>query len=190
MVTPSPSCSPYNVTYLSTGTNVLAPGEHCGNLVVQNGATLQLLPGEHYFTNAHLQMQGSSTLQGTDVVLIFDQGSQFSFDDQSNIELSGRESGPFAGFVIATTRKNRQDFNISSNSARKLLGTVYIPNAKLHVTGQGNQVAEESAWTVIVASDIETDGTANLVINSNYANSTVPVPGGVGARSGKVTLTK
>lgn len=188
--TPSPTCSPYNVTYLSTGVNTLPPGEHCGNMVVQNGAVLQLLPGEHYFTNAHLTMQGAAALQGSDVVLIFDKNSQFNFTDQSDIELGGRQSGPFAGFVIATTRANTQDFNISSNSARKLLGTVYIPSAKLHVTGQGNQVAEQSAWTVIVANAIQTDGSANLVINSNYASSAVPVPGGVGVRSGDVILTK
>ena len=51
-------------------------------------------------------MLQSSTLTGSDVVLIFDDKSMFSFANNSSIDLSGRQSGPFAGFVIATTRKS------------------------------------------------------------------------------------
>ena len=187
---PSPTCSATNVTYLSSGTNLLQPGEHCGNLTVKDGAALMLAPGEHYFTSGQLQIQGASSLTGTDVVLVFDKSSHFSFDDQSNISLAGRQSGPLAGFVIATTRTNTQTFSISSTSAHTLLGTVYIPSAKLQVSGTGNQVADQSAWTVIVANDIQLVGSANLVINANYAGSAVPVPAGVGPGGGRVALTR
>jgi len=81
-------------------------------------------------------------------------------------------------------------FTISSSAARQLLGTIYIPSATLAVSGANNQVADESAWTVIVAKAITLAGSPNLVINANYAGSTVPVPGGVGPRSGRVTLTR
>ena len=183
VVIPANSCTPDNVTYLSTGVNVLAPGVHCGNIVVQDGATLQLAPGEHYFAQGQLQLQGNATLTGSDVALIFDKQSHFDFAEQATVSLSGRTSGPFAGFVIATTRTNTGAFSISASSAEKIEGTIYIPAATLHVQGVGNKVAEQSAWTVVVAQSIQLEGSANLVINSNYATSSVPVPGDVGANA-------
>ncbi|HEY3800897.1 MAG TPA: TadE/TadG family type IV pilus assembly protein [Caulobacteraceae bacterium] len=179
----STGCNPFNVTYLSTGVNTLSPGVHCGNYVVQNGATLQLLPGEHYFVKGQLQLQGAATLTGDDVVLIFDKSSQFSFQDQAAVTLTGRQSGAYAGFVIATTRQNTGNFQISASSAEKLEGVIYIPNATLSVSGAGNKVAQQSAWTVVVAQSIQLNGSADLVINSNYAASSVPVPQGVGNQS-------
>ena len=181
ITTPLPLCSLLDIITYTTGNTILAPGVHCGNIKVQNGATLTLLPGEHYFLSGGLDMLGSSTLTGSDVVLIFDDKSKFTFEQNSSIDLSGRQSGAFAGFVIATTRTNTNPFTISSTSAHKLLGTVYIPSAVLDVTGTGNQVADQSAWTVIVAKSINLTGSANLVINSNYAGTAVPIPVGVGS---------
>lgn len=187
---PQPTCSPYNYTYIATGVNVLAPGEHCGNFTVTNGATLQLLPGEHYFVNGNLTMQGTAVLTGVDVVLIFDKTSHFNFQQQALINLVGRKTGPYAGFVIATTRNNTTNFNITSTAAEELLGTVYIPAAQLHLNGTANKVAQLSAWTVVVANSIVTDGGAQLVINSDYAATDVPVPSGVGPTTvGQVILT-
>jgi Flp pilus assembly protein TadG len=189
---PANSCAPNNTNYLPTGVNVLAPGVHCGNYVVENSATLQLAPGEHYFINGQLQLQGNASLVGDDVVLIFDKDSHFDFADQATVSLAGRASGPYAGFVIATTRTNSGDFDISATSAEKLEGTIYIPSATLKVQGAGNKVAQQSAWTVVVAQSIELDGSADLVINSNYATSSVPVPDGVGNKvvSTRVALKK
>ena len=185
-------CNPLDVVY-SVGVNVLMPGTHCGNITVRDGASLVLMPGDHYFAEGSLQMQQNSSLTGSDVVLVFDATSSFSFQNSSTINLSGRKSGPLAGFVIATTRDNTQTFSISSTSARKLEGTVYIPSATLNVTGTSNSVADQSAWTVVVAQDIQLSGSPNMVINANYASSQVPVPAGVGSNyssGGSVELTK
>jgi hypothetical protein len=170
---------------------VLAPGIHCGNLTVRKQAVVELLPGEHYFINGHLMLMENSQLIGTNVVLVFDDKSNFTFQDGSQISLQGRQGkSALAGFVIATTRSNTQTFTISSDAARQLLGTIYVPSATLAVSGTNNQVADQSAWTVVVAKAITLAGSPNLVINANYAGSTVPVPGGVGPRSGRVTLTR
>ena len=65
----------------------------------------------------------NSQLTGSNVVLVFDDKSNFNFQDGSQISLSGREGKtPFAGFVIATTRRNTQTFSISSDSARQHAG--------------------------------------------------------------------
>lgn len=137
-------------------------------------------------------MQQNSTLTGADVVLVFDKNSNFNFSDSSTVTLSGRTSGAFAGFVIATTRDNVGTFAISSTAARKLEGTIYIPSATLAVSGVNNTVNDQAAWTVVIAQAIRMTGSADLVISASYATSTIPVPAGVGSSysSGGVTLTK
>ena len=172
-----------------TANMTLLPGNHCGGYEVGTGFVLTLAPGEHYFLNGHLRITGAGMLQGDDVVAIFDNQSHLDADEDGVISLRGRRSGPFAGFVMVATRSNVSPFSISSTSARELLGTVYIPAATLRVSGT-NTVADQSAWTVIVAKSLIVDGAANLVINSNYAGSTVPVPGGVGPNGGGARLTR
>ncbi len=169
---------------------VLAPGVHCGNIVADKNATITLLPGEHYFQKGKLELKESAVLTGDNVVLVFGKDADFQFKDSAQIRLSGRRQGVYAGFVIATTRDNDHTFEISSNAARQLLGTVYIPNATLLVKGR-NRVADQSAWTVIVAKAIKLEENPDLVINKNYAATSVPVPGGVGdkAAAAQVRLT-
>ena len=181
-----PACLPVPQVLAYT-TQTLLPGVHCGNLTVSTGATLNLLPGEHYFKTGSLTLQQNAVLTGDDVVLFFDDDADFQFTQTSDIRLRGRRTGQFAGFVLATTRQNNHTFNISSTSAHELLGTVYVPNATLAISGTQN-IADQSAWTVIVARNIRTQGSATLVVNSNYSGSTVPVPMGVGPNGSAVRL--
>ncbi len=172
---------------------VLLPGTHCGNITVMKASTITLLPGEHYFQKGKLELKDNATLSGDNVVLVFGKDARFEFKDNSAINLRGRRQGAYAGFVIATTRDNTNTFEISSASARELLGTVYVPNAELLVLGKNkNKVADQSAWTVIVARSIKMRENPDLVINKNYAGSSVPVPGGVGdkAAASAVRLTQ
>lgn len=183
-------CNLLDVVY-DVGVNYLTTlGTHCGNITVRKNATVILEPGVHYFKNSKLTLQDNATLQGTDVVLIFDDQSYFQFQDNSQIKLQGRQSGTYAGFVIATTPSNTNTFVISSDSARLLLGTIYIPNALLSVSGGSTNVADQSAWTVIIAKGLLLTGSPNLVINSNYAGTSVPVPSGVGPQQQGARLVR
>jgi Flp pilus assembly protein TadG len=171
----------------------VSPGAHCGqNITIGQGQTMTLVSGTHYFKGGTLTIKDNAVLKGSNVVLIFDQDASFNFTDTSSIDLTGAQSGTYAGFVIVTTRNNTNTFTISSDSAHRLEGAVYIPAATLQVTGTGNQVADQSAWTVVVAKGLQMQGGPNLVINANYAGSNVPVPAGAGNNyhSGQVTLSK
>jgi Flp pilus assembly protein TadG len=181
IVTPV-GCQPLDLL-VDIGIQILAPGVHCGSIKAAKYATLTLLPGEHYFMQGRLELAEHSTLWGDNVALIFDKSSSLKFGDDSTIDLTGRRSGKMEGFVIATTKLNANTFEISSSAARRLLGTIYIPSARLLVAGN-NRIADQSAWTVIVAEGIEIQGASNLVINHDYASSSVPVPKGVGPGTG------
>jgi hypothetical protein len=84
---------------------------------------------------------------------------------------------------MASMRDNQQDFLISADHVESLLGVIYVPSARLIVEGTAD-VARDSAWTVIVARELRLSGSPSLFINANYDASDVPVPSGVGPRTG------
>lgn len=165
---------------IGSGTIYLNPGVHCGELSLLGFTTIVLLPGDHYFLGPYLNVLGNSVITGTDVVMIFKGLISAQVIGMSKLEIEGRKSGPYAGFAIITDRDYYGDFAISTSNARKIVGTIYLPNASLTVAGFGNKVADQSPWTVVVARTLRTMGSANLMINANYNSSTVPVPSGVG----------
>jgi len=179
---------PEEVKEKSGGTLDLAPGVHCEHFVIDKFATLHLEPGEHYFMD-NLDSHDQSIIEGDDVVLIFGSTKKINFADKSQVRLSARKSGPFAGFLIVTTRDNHEQFTIASDNVSKLLGTIYIPEAQLLVQTTGN-VAQDSAWSIIVADSIKMAKNPTLVINTGYVGSGVPVPDGVGPGNGKPKLTR
>lgn len=184
-------CS-FNLPMLLSGLGIfeLEPGHYCADIKVMKHQTLKLKPGKYYFLKgAKLELLEDAALEGENVLLVFDKGSDFKFKDRSAIRLRGRrgEGDPHAGFVLATARGNTAQFEISSSAARELLGVIYLPDAVLVVDGK-EKIADQSAWTVVVARGISLKGGPSLVINSNYAGTTVKPPDGVGPRSNDVRL--
>jgi hypothetical protein len=160
----------------------LDPGIHRTQYTVDGSATLRLKPGEHYFCKS-LSILNQGRLEGEDVLLMFTDGTSLSASGNAFVSLSGRQSGSWAGFVLVSTRGNYANHSFSSVRVDRLLGTIYIPMARLQVSGSGD-IAEGSQWSVIVARNINLSANARLVINSDYAGSPVPVPTGVGNQAG------
>lgn len=172
-----------NRVKVSSGTHYVPPGRHCGGIEAYGTARVILEPGEHFFLQGALVVKETARLEGQDVVLFFDSASKFDFTDRALVNLDGRKSGEFAGIVMGSTRQNRQDFIISADNVESLLGVIYVPSARLIVEGDSD-VARDSAWTVIVANQMQMKGSPSLFINANYDASDVPVPAGVGPRGG------
>ena len=177
------SCSDQGIQ-VQHGIQTLNPGVHCGTILVKGSASLVLNPGEHYFLNSSFDLRGNASISGTDVVLVFSGTTALQFKGNASLSFDGRQSGPYAGFVIVTDRSYSGTFEISTDSAHRLHGTIYVPNGNLLVSGSGNKVADQSPWTVVVAKTLTTDGSADLLINSQYSSSSVPVPSGVGNSGG------
>ena len=168
---------------LAAGSRRIQAGVHCGGLDISGSATVVLEPGEHWFLSGHLAVRQNARLEGDDVVLFFDSASRFAFTDRALVRLAGRTTGAYAGIVMGATRDNRQDFIISSDNVESLLGVVYVPGARMVVEGRAD-VARDSAWTVIVAHSLQMRGSPSLFINADYNATRVPVPAGVGPRTG------
>jgi hypothetical protein len=170
--------------YEDGGSHYLEPGIHCQPLTVKKSTTLVLLPGDHFFRK-NVSLQGGR-LEGEDVFLFFDHGSDPLFGGaDARVNLVGRKSGPYAGMVMATVAGNQPNIILPGRNVERLLGVVYIrhPNGYLEVSGSG-AAAEDSAWTVIVATRIISSGNATIRINADYQSSDVPVPNGVGPNAG------
>jgi len=168
---------------VDSGTHYVRPGRHCGGIEAKGTARVVLEPGEHIFLQGALVIDENARLEGRDVVAFFDAASKFDFKAGALVNLDGRKSGPYAGIVMGAMRNNRQDFIISADHVESLLGVIYVPSARLIVEGTAD-VARDSAWTVIVAKEVQLKGSPSLFINANYDASDVPVPDGVGPRTG------
>jgi Flp pilus assembly protein TadG len=182
-----PTCTTtYNVS-IGVGTFAVNPGVHCGTIDVYGSAVLTLNPGEHYFVGGSLTMRGNAHVSGTDVVLVFKGQTTVEFSGNATVSVEGRKTGNYAGFVVVGDRSFTGTMTFSTPNARNLLGTIYLPNGDLAVSGPNTRAGDLSSWTIVVARKIAVSGTAALTINSDYYSGSVPVPGGAGPKVGGVT---
>ncbi|MCJ2012237.1 pilus assembly protein TadG-related protein [Methylobacterium sp. J-076] len=80
-------------------------------------------------------------------------------------------------------------YRIISDNARTMLGTIYLPSGRV-VIDASRPVADQSAYTVVVARQVNLYEGPNLYLNANYDSTSVPVPQGVGPLSGRVVITQ
>lgn len=170
-----------------TGNHTLKPGVHCGAITVLGDATLTLAPGEHRFQLGAFIVGNNARLIGDNVVLIFDKTSIFKFTGNARINLTGRETGTYAGFVTIADRSNTSRFEIDSTRVERLDGVIYTPASELLVFGTSD-VARQSDWTVIVANRLSLRGNPHLYLNADYDESDLLAPAGVGNRREMVRL--
>lgn len=174
--TGTPSCS--GAQSQSISSSQALPANTYGTINVQGNATVTL-SGTYYLCGT-LTISGNAQVVGTDTVLVFEKGAVLTFGGaHATLNLSGRQSGPLAGFVLIADRGYPGQFSLMSDNITGLTGTVYVPTATLMVQGTAKSGAT-SPWTVITAESIAVNGGAQLVINANYSASSVPVPTGVG----------
>jgi len=166
------------------GKHYLEEGTHCRPIVVKGGTTLVLMPGDHLF-QGNLRLEANARLEGEDVFLHINTGTgtpDFTAKG-ARVNLVGRKSGPYAGMVMASVWSGQPRLTLPGENVERLLGVVYLRTGILQVSGTG-VAAEDSAWTVIVARQVRSTGTARIQINADYGSSDVPVPKGVGPNAG------
>ncbi len=169
----------------------LSPGTYCGGLTLTDASRVTFSPGVFIFKDGPLVVTGGATLEGVNVGLHFTgNGATMKFDTVSSVSLTAPKSGDMAGLLISEDRAAPvgQQFEILSNDARTLLGTIYIPQGRLHI-GANAVVADKSAYTVVVARRFTLSEGPTMVLNTNYGATDIPVPTGVGP-AGQSLLTQ
>jgi Flp pilus assembly protein TadG len=178
------------------GSQRLRPGVYCAGITVLPGATARLDPGIYVIKNGPLLVMNGGTLRGQNTGFYFvGDLSVMNFAQGSIINLTAPKDGPMAGFlffanrVLLTGDLNLRHFRINSDNARNLLGTIYLRDGVLDVDAN-RPIADQSAYTVIVARRINVRSGPDLVLNTNYEGTDVPVPEGVGPRNSSAFLAQ
>lgn len=168
----------------------LSPGVYCGGLTVGSAGDATLLPGLYVIKDGPLAVALGGRLSGEGVsfYLVGDDATLF-FGPESKITLTAQEDGPLAGILFFEDRNAPAErlHKILSDDARTLLGTFYLPRGILAVASV-LPVADQSAYTVIVAKKLVMVGSPTLVLNADYDSTNVPVPDGVGPMGGTIYL--
>ncbi|WP_284179500.1 hypothetical protein [Rhabdaerophilum sp. SD176] len=189
----------YRVWEFREGTHTLQPGRYCGDIVIGGTAKVRLNAGEYAIQGKFLA-GGDSEVVGDGIALYFYGGidghlrpSYFRFTGNALVDLTAPEKGAMAGILIwegvngavsdlsnsALEPEGANYHRISSARARRLTGTIYLPAGQLRIDAPV-VVADRSDYTLLVINRLELARGPNLVLNSNYARSRVPVPPGLG----------
>ena len=177
---PVGACAHNNET-VSGGTITLMPGVYCGGLKVTGGASVTLSAGEYVMKDGPLIVDGGARLTGSGAgVYLTGKNAVFKFAEDSSISLTAPTGGPLAGMLFYEDRNAPllQTHDIKSDNASVLLGTIYLPRGQLDVDAN-KAIAQSSAFTIIVSRRMRLFGGPNLILNSNYDKTNVPVHGGL-----------
>ncbi|PLX35419.1 MAG: hypothetical protein C0605_10230 [Hyphomicrobiales bacterium] len=167
----------------------LKPGVYCGGLAIGGAAEVTLEPGIYVIKNGPLFVNDYASLKGQHVGFYFTgTGSTLYFGPHTSISLTAPTSGEMAGLLFFENRNQTKllPYAILSDDARVLEGTIYFPRNRLFVDAD-SPIADQSAYTAIVARRVDLFAGPHLVLNTNYDQTDVPVPDGI-ARNGKIIL--
>ena len=185
---------------------VLFPGTYCGGLTIKKNAWVGLQPGVYVIKDGPFTVEDKAEVSGEQVAFHLDgHDAVFSFAKDTKIELGAPKAGPLQGvlFYEAPAKSDQQErspiksslmalLNISSpkkhrprqvdrthlistSNARQLVGTFYLPNSSLQIDAEG-PVADKSPYTAIVARNVRLLKGTQLVLNTDYGATDVPVP--------------
>ena len=176
---------------ISSETRTLSPGVYCGGLVISGSSHVTFRPGVYVMKDGPLEVTMTSTITGENVgFYLTGDNALFLFAGGSTVSLTAPKDGPLAGLLFFEDRSNPAGryHEIVSENARKLVGTIYLPKGNFAVSSK-KPVADQSAYTAIVANTIQLNKYPVLVLNSDYELTDVPIPSGLGTKGGSVFLT-
>ena len=174
------SCTETGRKIVSEGVTLM-PGVYCGGIEISGSSVVELLPGIYVMKDGPLVVKDSASLSGVDVgFYLTGANAWFRFETGSTISLAAPKGGVMAGLLFheAATQPVAYSHQILSDNARLMLGTIYLPRGDL-VIDANKPIADQSAYTAIVARTLRLYSGPNLVLNTNYEQTTVPVPAGI-----------
>ncbi len=163
-------------------TVTIKPGTYCGGITTKSTAKLVLEPGIYIMKDGPLLISGNSTIEGDNVGFYFEgDKSVFLFNASTQVILTAPKTGSMSGILFFEDRNApaNREFTIKSHDAERFEGTVYLKKGRL-VVDKASKVGQKSNWTAFVVNQLEIKKGPQLVINSDYSASDVPVPQGVG----------
>jgi Flp pilus assembly protein TadG len=202
----------YNNKVVDGMAATLQPGVYCGGLRLTNGAAVNLSSGIFVIKDGPLIVDRGASISGTEVgIYLKGTTANLTFDADSSVNLSAPKDGPLAGILIfddpsgapaqafaplsgrgidgrALPSGSPRQHQIFSDNARNLLGTIYMPKGEIIIDAT-KPIADKSAYTVLVVHQLHLYSGPNLILNTDYSATDVPVPMGVGPFGAKIFLS-
>ena len=189
---PSAGSCTYKDTVIAGRSTNLAPGVYCGGLTITSFATVTMAAGLYIIKDGPLSVSGGAELSGNGVsVYLTGKGAVLDTTSDSTLALSATTTGSTAGLLFFESRGQSPNgrHSLLSNNAARLVGTIYLSRGRLTIGGSA-KVGTESAYTAIVARMLEVTGGPQVVLNTNYDKTDVPVPNGIKGAGQPVAITK
>ena len=181
---PPPPVGPCDYTDYSivTGSFTFPAGTvFCGGLRIWGDAQVTFSEGEYVIKDGPFTVADSATVLGVHAgFYLTGVNTKIDFNGDSTINLTGPKTGPLAGLLFFEDRTvaANQMHRISSTHANILVGTIYLSRGKLRVDPNA-AVAADSAYTAVVVNTLELDFGLEMILNSDYEATDVPVPAGI-----------
>jgi hypothetical protein len=189
---PKPGTCDFTNFKASRGAITLTPGTYCGGIMLTGDLKAEFKPGQYTIVDGTFKIAGRASAIGTDVSFhMAGANSTIDLTGDSIISFSGAETGPMAGLLFFASRSQPLGtrHRVAGGNIKKLTGTIYLPTSDLLIDPKNATVAEQSEYTVIIANKIRMNEGPEIVLNSDYGTTKVPVPEGVRV-SGTVVLTE
>lgn len=189
-VAPPVGACDYTNKTVSGGVVTLAPGTYCGGLNITGTAVVTLTEGIYVMKDGALHISGNADVTG-DYAGFYLTGNNavININGNATINFKGPRTGDLAGLLFFEDRAapKERTHRISAANAHTLTGTIYLPRGELRIDPSA-KVAENSAYTAIIAQTLRLSDGPELVLNSNYGATDVPVPAGIKA-SAQIVLS-
>ncbi len=177
---------------VDNGAVTLSPGVYCEGLKIDNKSDVTFNPGIYFIKDGKFEIKSKARVTGADVGFYFyGENAEISIEGDAEVALSAPLDGAMAGILFwrAATATGSGKFLVKSPNVSTLVGTIYLPSGEfIGEIDFGGDIADASAYTAIIAEKITLKKKTNLVLNSNYGATKVPVPDGVSGGDGNVFL--
>jgi Putative Flp pilus-assembly TadE/G-like len=160
-------CDQNNFTAKSTVT--IYPGVYCGGMKLNANANVTLSPGIYFIDQGSLSVNGSATLSGAGVTIIFTSstGSNYataSINGGATVNLTAPSSGPTAGIVLFGDRNMPvgTTFGLEGGANQALNGVTYFQKGAVSFAGGASTF---NGCSQIVADTVTFVGNSGLAVN-------------------------
>lgn len=170
----------------------LYPGTYCGGVDIAGDIAVRLESGVYIMSGGPLAVGGKARLMGENVgFYLTGSNALINLGPNTSISLTAPKEDNLAGLLFFEDRNvaTGEMHRISSNDARLLLGTIYLSRNTLSVDANA-PVADESAYTAIIARKLLLDAGPNLVLNSNYSATDIPISNALSGVGGRIVLAR
>ncbi len=167
-IPPFSGCTENNFSQ-GTGTITISPGVYCNGFRLNAGANVTMNPGIYYMDRGSFSINGSATLTGNGVTIIFTSstGSNYAtatINGGATVNLTAPTTGPTAGIALFGDRNMPDDlaFRFNGGATQIINGAIYVPKGDVSFAGGGNT---NTGCTQLVARTITFTGNSNFALN-------------------------